>query len=90
MSRDLFEPDPPPPPFKDIRGTRPGVAEEKARLCHQLGFLCLHPPPRVRSGSVDETRHWMTHQRKAMKLLSNPRASVPDLTHAIANLRGFL
>jgi hypothetical protein len=25
-----------------------------------------------------------------MKLLSNPRASVPDLTHAIANLRGFL
>jgi hypothetical protein len=43
----------------------------------------------VRSGSIEYTRAWLAVQGRALKVLANSRASVPDLTHCIAQLRGY-
>lgn len=88
--RDLFDGAADPPPFKDIRNTRPGVSTEKAELALALGRLCLKPPPKVMAGSVDLVRRWRAAQEKGMKVLNSKRATVPDLTAAITNMRSFL
>jgi len=80
---------PPPRPFKDIRSTRPSVAEEKAQLCLELGALCHAVPAAIRDGSIDKTREWITAQKAALKIAKNSRASVQELTAAINNMRRF-
>lgn len=81
---------PQPAPFKDIRNTRPTAAEEKAALCLELGRLCMRVPPVVQSGSIEKTREWVAAQKVGLALAKNARASVPQLTAAIANMRRFL
>lgn len=80
---------PAPKPFKDIRNTRPGIADEKATLLLQLGRLIRTVPASVRSGSVDITRKWRAAQEKGIAVAKNTRASISDMTAAIANLRRF-
>ena len=88
---DLFGATPPrPKPARVIRDTRPSAAEEKARLCLELGRLAQRPPARVMAGTVDLTREWLFHQERAMRLCQNARASVPELTAYIATMRGYL
>ena len=77
-------------PFMDIRNTRPTVAEEKAALAFELGRLCMKPPKSVVNGSIQATRAWVDAQKKALKLVRSPRASVQELTSAIGSMRGFL
>lgn len=79
-----------PAPFKDIRNTRSMVAEEKARLCLELGALCKTPPSRVRNGSVNLTREWLNCQKKSIALAARARASVIELGMAVKNMRRFL
>jgi hypothetical protein len=76
--------------FKDIRGTRPTVAEEKAALSLQLNRLCQSPPDSVRNGSINVVRSWVEAQKKALKTLKSARSSVQELTSAISNMRGFI
>lgn len=78
-----------PKPFRDIRNTRPTVAEEKATLCLELGRLCSAVPPRVRNGSINLTREWVAVQKKARALVGNSRASVCELTAAITSMRRY-
>ena len=77
-------------PFRDIRNTRPTVAEEKASLAFDLGRLCMRPPTSVVNGSIQATRAWVDAQKKALKLVKSPRASVQELTSAIGSMRSFL
>lgn len=81
---------PPAPEFKDIRNTRPSAAEEKAGLVWDLGRLCKTPPPGVVSGGIQLTRRWVAEQQKGLALCKNSRATVPQLTAAIAQMRAFL
>lgn len=87
---DLFGGAPPPDPFKDIGNQRPSAAEEKASLCLQLGRLCLKVPHSVSQGSIEQTRAWVAAQKVSLALVKNSRASAPQLTAAIANMRRFL
>lgn len=80
---------PPPPAFKDIRNTRPSVAEEKARQRLELLALCRTPPESVRNGSVNLTRAWVAAQKKGKALAANSRASVVDLGLAIKAMQAF-
>lgn len=78
---------PPPAPFKDIRGTRSSVAEEKAVLAMTLGRLLSKVPSLVRNGSIQATRQWRDSHAIARKTLGDKRASVGELTDAIAHMR---
>ncbi len=76
-----------PPPFKDIRNTRPSVAEEKATLVLQLGQLLREVPARVNAGGIQATREWLLAQSGAVKVAKNSRASVMDLEMAIRKMQ---
>lgn len=80
---------PPPPLFKDIRNTRSRSAEEKAELCLALSRLVKKAPASVLAGSIQTTREWHAAQKTGIAVLNNSRASVAQLTAAIANLRRF-
>lgn len=69
--------------------TRPSSAEEKATLLMQLGRLAHRVPECVRNGSIQKTREWVTVQKQAIALCANTRASVPQLTACLANLKRF-
>lgn len=85
----IGQPETPPQSFRDIRNTRPSVAEEKAQLTLILGRLCASVPHRVRNGSVNLTRDWMAAQKAAKSLAANSRASVLQLSGAIGAMRRF-
>lgn len=76
--------------FKDIRNTRPSVAEEKAELCLRLRAMCIKPPPSVVNGSIQRTREWLAAQKDALALVKGTRATVPQLQSAITNMTRFL
>jgi hypothetical protein len=76
--------------FKDIRNTRPTVAEEKAALCLELGRLCTKPPESVANGGIELTRRWVAAQKTSLALARNSRASVVALSLAIKTMRGYL
>lgn len=76
-------------PFKDIRSTRPSVAEEKAQLVLQLGALIRTVPAAVRNGSVDVTREWKAIRDKAEKVARNARSSAQEIRTAINSLNRY-
>jgi len=76
-------------PFKDIHNQRPSVAEEKARLCLELGSLINKVPARVRQGGVETTREWKAAREAAAKIAANSRSTVHQLTSAINNMRRY-
>lgn len=78
------------PQFRDIRNTRESTAETKAGLVWDLGQLCKKVPPSIASGSVQRTHEWMAAQKVALALAKNSRATVPQLTAAISNMRRFI
>lgn len=78
-----------PKPFKDIRNTRESVAQEKARLCLELGALIKHPPPAVINGSVQIVREWTAARAAAAKVAASSRSSGQELRTAINNMRRF-
>lgn len=80
---DLFGHGAPPQPLRDIRNTRPGVAEEKAQLLLRLGRLIDTIPPGVRDGSVQRVRAWRQARADAAKVAASKRASVQELQSAI-------
>ena len=75
--------------FKDIRSTRPSVAEEKAAKCLELGALLKRPPAAVVNGSVNVTREWQAARAAASKVAGSSRSSVQELSAAINNMRRF-
>lgn len=89
MNVDLFGAAPVAVPFKDIRNTRPSVAEEKAALCLQIGELARKVPASVCNGSVNKVREWKAVAVSALKTAGSRRSAVPDLTAAITNLARF-
>lgn len=86
---DLFGHTEPKEPFKDIRNTRDSVAEEKARLCLELGSLVTKCPASVSQGSIQKTRAWMENLKKAKKVLGSTRSTVPELKSAIQQMRSY-
>ena len=79
--------DPPRKAFKDIGNQRPSVAEEKAILAKELGELARRIPPACADWSVNRVREFMDSQEKAAKVAANSRATIPELTSALGNLR---
>jgi hypothetical protein len=86
---DLFGFAAPSVAFRDIRSTRPTVAEQKAELALALGRLINRVPRDVQSGSVNLTREWLSARTKAAALVKSSRASVNELTAAISNMQRF-
>lgn len=84
---DLFGYAPPVAPFKDIRPQRNSVAEEKARLCLELGRLCQQVPEWVRGADVRRTRDWLAAVDRAKKVLGNKRSSTHVLGHAVRDMQ---
>lgn len=89
MTADLFGYQPAARAFKDIRNTRPTVAEQKAELALQLGRLIARCPTSVANGSINLTREWMEARKKAAATAKSARASVQELTAAISNMSRF-
>jgi hypothetical protein len=86
---DLFGqvPESPLAPFVDIRNQRESVAEEKARLCLELGALCKTPPRSLNSASINRVREWRAaHKGGAegpwIEAVQSHRAAVGDQQHA--------
>lgn len=73
--------------FKDIRNQRPSVAEEKARLCLELGNLTQRVPASIMAAGIEKTRQWRAAQESAIKVLKSSRSSVTELTIAIKNMQ---
>lgn len=75
-------------PFKDIRNQRDSTAEEKAKLLLALGELINTIPPKIKGGGpVNDVREWKRVRGECAKVAGNARASVPDITAAISNMR---
>jgi hypothetical protein len=75
-------------PFKDIGNTRDSTAQEKARLCLELGKLIRSIPPRIKTGgSVNDVRVWKDDHAKCTKVASSPRASTQELRSAISRMQ---
>ncbi len=82
-------PQPKPPPFRDIRNTRPTVAEEKAILAKQLGELSRKAPPNCLDWSVQRTREFRDACDKARKVAGAQRSSVHELRSALNSLEKY-
>lgn len=78
-----------PSKFKDIRSTRPSVAQRKAELLLELGRLCNRFPNKARDGDIKAVREWKLTREAAMKIAANSRASVEDLTRAIGSMAPY-
>lgn len=76
-------------PFRDIRNTRPSVAEEKAILARDLGLMARKIPKAYQDWSVNRVREFVAAQKKAIKLAAGKNSSVPDLTSAMTNLKRY-
>lgn len=76
-------------PFKDIRSTRPTVAEEKAQLLMQLGTLIHTCPICVRDGSVNTVRAWRATRDAAAKVAGNSRSSAQQIRTAINSMARY-
>jgi hypothetical protein len=76
-------------PFRDIRNTRPTVAEEKAQLVMRLGLLINRAPPSINKGSINLVCAWKDARAAAAKVAANKRASVHELSAAISNMERF-
>lgn len=66
---------------------RPAVQEQKAVLVLQLHALCRRPPPEIAAASVQGTRRWLARCKQARSTKGDPRASVRELSEAIASMR---
>jgi hypothetical protein len=76
--------------FKDVRNTRPSIAEEKAELALRLGDLINKAPPALAAGgSINAVREWRVARAAAAKIAGNSRSSVQELTSAISNMQRF-
>jgi hypothetical protein len=70
--------------FRDIRNQRESVADQKARLCLQIGALCAQIPEEIkRGGTVQRVREWKAVRDACMKVAGSHRSSVPILEHAL-------
>jgi hypothetical protein len=78
-----------PKPFKDIKNQRSSTAETKANLLHDLGKLINKVPEQIMAAGIERTREWVAAREVAAKIASNSRASIPDLTRAIASMERF-
>lgn len=62
------------------------MAEDKARLCLELGALINKVPASIRNGSVNITRQWRDDREKAAKVAASSRSSVQELHSAINSM----
>jgi len=76
-------------PFKDIRNTRPSVAEEKAMLLLDLGAMLKKPPDKVINGDVKISHEWVAARAAAAKIAGSSRSSSQEIRTAINNMRRF-
>lgn len=72
--------------FKDIRNQRESVAEQKARLCKQIGDICNKVPSQIANGSINQVRAWRLTRDSAMKTAGSSRASVHQLEQALNSM----
>ena len=89
MNADLFGFAQPVAQFRDIRNTRPSVAEQKAELCLRLSQMCRKVPPSICSADIKTTRNFVHHLGAAKKILAKKSASVQELQTAISQLESF-
>lgn len=89
QTSDLFGHTAPKADFRDIRNTRPSIAEEKARLALELHRLVKVPPKSLASASVNAVRVWRAAHESACKVLASTGSSCAQLESAINSLRGF-
>lgn len=75
--------------FKDIRNTRPSNAEEKARLCMELGSLLKRIPQSAVNGSVQDVRRWKLAVDECTKTVMNKRSTSVELGIAIKRMHAF-
>lgn len=69
---------------RDIGNTRPTTAEEKARLCLELGELLKRIPASIKSGGTVQTvRQFKEAHKTAEKVVGNKRATVEELKYQI-------
>lgn len=74
-------------PFKDIRNTRPSVAQQKAEMLLRLGDLINKIPPNVKGGgSINDVRNWRIGREAAAKVAKSTRSSTAEITSAISNM----
>lgn len=77
-------------PFKDIRNTNPTVAEQKAKLCLQIGGLCAVIPSEIKNGgSVNSVRRWKFCRDAALKVAGNKRSSITELEIALKTITNW-
>lgn len=76
--------------FKDIRNQNTKLAEEKARLCHQIGALTNRVPAAIMASGVVKTREWMAARDASAKTVANSRSSVAELQIALKRMQAFL
>lgn len=77
-----------PSPFRDIGNTRDSTAQEKARLCLELGRLIRAIPPQIKSGgSVNDVGAWKDDLAKSTKVAGSARASTQELRSAISRMQ---
>jgi predicted translin family RNA/ssDNA-binding protein len=69
---------------------RKSVQDEKDRLRQELRIASVKVPKDLGSASVEETRRWVESQKRAVKLLSKERASVPELRTALDELVNYI
>lgn len=77
------------PVFKDIRNQRYSVAEEKARLVHQLHDILKRVPDQIRNGDIKLVREWRAHWDTANKVCGNTRSSVQQLQTALKQMKHY-
>jgi hypothetical protein len=75
--------------FRSLRNFRPGVAQEKAELCLQIGRVCNKVPAAVCNGSINLTREWQAAREAAMKVVKGKNSSVHQLISALSSMSRF-
>lgn len=75
--------------LKEIGNQNARVAEEKARLCHQIGALTNRVPAAIMAAGIKKTREWVAARDASAKVVANSRASVTELQIALKRMQTF-
>lgn len=75
--------------FKDISNQRPSTAEQKARLCHQIGALINRVPKSIMSAGIERTREWRAARDLSAKAVQSSRTSTTELQIALKRMQAF-
>jgi hypothetical protein len=75
--------------FKDIKNQGSKTAEQKARLCHEIGALTNRVPPSIMAAGIEKTREWVAAREASAKVVANQRSSINALQIALKRMQAF-